>query len=133
VHHAKVRAAWNAKNPKKLKVYSRRAYKKNAEKIKAASRDYTARRAAKLAEIWRPDDWSEKPIDWRIVGTELLLQKNSISNEDLAGRLDAARVLRCPFSKDGTWGCITRPGQAANYISKIRKWVKRPGKSPSHR
>lgn len=53
VHHAKVRADWNAKNPKKLKMYRKRGYKKNAEVIKARSRDYTARRAAKLAEAKR--------------------------------------------------------------------------------
>ena len=31
-----------------------------------------AKRNAKLAEAWRPSDWSKKPIIWRIIATELL-------------------------------------------------------------
>jgi hypothetical protein len=95
------------------------------------------RRKAKLADYDRivatalPADWSSKPEGWVFIGL-ILLQRDYISNEELAVCLDASGGPKCPYSEDGTWGVITQPGRAANYITAIRKWVNRPGKTAGH-
>jgi hypothetical protein len=89
---------------------------------------------AKLAEAKRlkatalPTDWSTKPEGWVFIGL-ILLQRDYMSNDELAVCLDASKGPACHYSEDGSWGIITRPGRAANYITAIRRWVGRPGKS----
>jgi hypothetical protein len=78
------------------------------------------------AAAWRPKDWLDKPIEHRIIGNELLSQPGYMSNEDLARRLDGARLLTCPY--DGTWGESIERVDFKKFIQKIRKWVHRPGK-----
>jgi predicted transcriptional regulator len=90
---------------------------------------------AKLAEAERlraaalPDDWDKKTPEEIFIGMILIQRKDSMSQEELADRLDASG-LKCRFSGDGSWGVITRAGSAANAISKVRKWVGRQGKTP---
>jgi hypothetical protein len=85
-------------------------------------------KAAELAQ--RPSDWYGKPIEWRVVGTELL-SADEVSNKQLGERLDGSRIFKCPYGKDGTnWQtALSGPGSATNFISDVRKWMKRPGKS----
>jgi len=52
-----------------------------------------AERKAKLAAAWRPDDWLDKPIEWRIIGTELLSQRDHMSNLEVAERLFTGRLV----------------------------------------
>jgi hypothetical protein len=79
-----------------------------------------------------PDDWPTKPTDWVFIGL-ILLQRAYTSNEELQVCLDASGGPKCRYSEDGSWGIITHRGQAANYITAIRKWVDRPGKTPSRK
>jgi predicted transcriptional regulator len=101
------------------------------EKRQAASDRLTKRHAeqkAKLAAAWRPADWWQKPVDDRIVATELLA-KDYMSNKELGRRLDSSRLLNCPYGQ--TWElALSGPGRAANYVTEVRKWVNRPGKRP---
>ena len=98
--------------------------------------DYTKRmyanKKAHLAELERsaakhPADWFDKPIDWRIVGTELLLSQSYMSNEELAERLDGARITKSPYSPDGKSSLRTKG--FVEFIRKIRIWVRRPGRT----
>jgi predicted transcriptional regulator len=83
------------------------------------------KKRAQLSAAWRPDDWwDDDKTNWRIIGNELLSRNTRMDNEELAERLNKARVLKCPFGED--WDCITRAGTAMNFITKIRTWVKRP-------
>jgi hypothetical protein len=76
-----------------------------------------------------PNDWHKKTPEEIFIGLILIQREESMSQEDLAGHLDASG-FKCRFSVDGNWGIITRAGSAANAISKIRKWVNRQGKTP---
>jgi hypothetical protein len=87
----------------------------------------------KLAAAWRPDDWMQKPIDWRIIGNELLSRQDRMSNEELGKRLDDGRLSKCPYGK--TWlEALDSKSKSKNYskratdlVSEIRQWVGRPG------
>jgi hypothetical protein len=82
-----------------------------------------------FAQQFPPDWWNDDKADWRPIGSELLSRKGYMSNEELADRLNASRIIRCPFCKDGDWGCITRTGPAMNFITKVRRWVNRSGRA----
>jgi hypothetical protein len=88
-------------------------------------REFHAQRKAKLAEAWRPDDWREKPLEWRIIGNELLSRPGYMSNVELAKRLDQARASFCPYGE--TWLESVALQECVKFINKIRKWVQRPG------
>ena len=79
-----------------------------------------------LAEAWRPDDWKDKPISWRIIGTELLSEDGYISNEKIAIRLDKSDILRCPYAS--TWSLAVELRAFTVFMSRVRKWVNRPGR-----
>jgi hypothetical protein len=79
---------------------------------------------AKLAAAYRPYDWNEKPIEWRIIGNELLSQ-SSMSNAHLAECLDGARIIVCPYGK--SWREAVREKACSEFFRKIRAWVKKPG------
>lgn len=83
----------------------------------------------RTSKFWRPADWWDKSIDYRIVGSELL-SKAYMSNEELGKRLDSSRLLKCPYGTDGWEIALRGSGRAANYVTEIRKWVNRPGKRP---
>lgn len=85
-----------------------------------------AGRKLKLAKAWRPDDWDNKPIDWRVIGNELL-SRSYMSNEELAEHLDAGRILKCPYTQ--SWKVAMKERTCSEFIRKIRAWVKRPGKA----
>jgi hypothetical protein len=95
--------------------------------------DYRARQRKKLQELERlavrhPADWKDKTIRWRIVDTELL-SEDYLSNKQLAARLDASKILKCPYAE--TWlAAATDSGNRGFilFIGKIRKWVNKPGK-----
>jgi hypothetical protein len=144
------RALWEDRTPEEIEadkkrareLYARRYPNRSPEKIEKDRERNQAKyqvQQAKLAQadrilaLYPLDWWDDSKRDWRLIGSELLSHDGYMSNEELADRLDAARVLRCPFCQEGVWGCITRKGQAANYISKVREWVNRPGKSSSRK
>ena len=71
-------------------------------------------------------DWSEKPIEWRIIATELFCKETYMDNQELAERLDDSRIVTCPYGE--SWEiALGRSGKAIalNYISDIRKWANR--------
>lgn len=107
----------------------------NPNRRKALNEETLKRRNEQLqfARQFPSDWWDESKRDRRPIGSELLSRDGYMSNEELADRLDAARVLRCPFCKEGTWGCITRTGRAMNHISEVRKWVNRPGRAAARK
>jgi hypothetical protein len=110
-------AGWqrfNATNPERRKALNQETLKRRNEQLQFA-RQYPS------------DWWDDDKADWRPIGSELLSRMGYMSNEDLADRLNTARIVRCPFCEDGDWGCITRTGRAMNFIAKVRKWVNRPG------
>lgn len=76
---------------------------------------------------WRPADWWARPGDYRVIATELMA-KDSISNRELGKRLDAIHLIKCPYGE--SWEeALSGPGRAANRVSEVRKWMKRPGKT----
>ena len=106
------------------------AARKRAAEYTAAYRAGLREKEAKADRIIAmalPDDWTEKPAEWVFIGL-ILRQRDYLANEELALCLDASGGPKCRYSEDGSWGVITRPGQAANLVSKIRKWVDRPGR-----
>ena len=50
-----------------------------------------------------PADWNDRPIEWRIIGAELLSQDDYMTNKELAARLDRSRIITCPYGKQTTW------------------------------
>jgi hypothetical protein len=85
------------------------------EKLRAARALKDAERRVILAAAWRPADWYDRPIDWRIIGTELL-SKPSMSNRELGKRLDSSRLIKCPYAT--TWEIgLTRDGPGPNYVT----------------
>jgi len=83
---------------------------------------------------WRPADWHTKPIDWRIIGNELLSEPY-ISNIELGRRLDSSRLLDCPYGEEPrSWkkalssNKATLNRAAIKLVNEVRKWVGRQGK-----
>lgn len=93
-------------------------------KVSSAAQLITARE--KLFGVQRPSDWWGRSVDARIIATELLA-KDYMSNKELGRRLDSSRLLKCPYG-DSWESALSAPGRAANYVTEIRKWIKRPGK-----
>jgi hypothetical protein len=99
---------------------------KSRQKQSEHSKGLWADRKRLLAEAWRPKDWDDKPIDWRIIATELF-SKPRMSNEELAERLDTSRIFgQCPYGPN--WKVAMKEKNCSEFIRKIRVWVKRPGK-----
>jgi len=80
---------------------------------------------AKLADATRPDDWNEKPIEWRIIGNELL-SRPSMSNAEVGASLDGSRIISCPYGN--SWKAAMSQKACSEFLRKIRAWVKKPGK-----
>jgi hypothetical protein len=134
----KSRLMWASWTPAKRKRVSRKISKglKQPEvqnirrgKTKATWEKRKAEAAALKAELEglrRPADWDAKPIDWRIIGNELLLENGYMPNLELTERLCAGRLLHL-----GGYG--STPEQIAKsrgfilLANKVRKWVNRPG------
>jgi len=104
-------------------------------KLLVAKARMEAERNAILRAAWRPSDWDVKPIEWRIIGTELLLSTDYISNKDLGKRLDTSRLLTCPYGSSWEKAFSSDKKEkhkgAFNFISDIRRWVGRSGKNPA--
>jgi hypothetical protein len=92
-----------------------------------------AERRDAVKKAWRPADWDEKPIEWRIIGTELLSRESYMSNEELAGRLDTSRIKMCPYAATWSIALARSDGAAIKLVSKVRKWVNRPGRTPAEK
>jgi hypothetical protein len=95
------------------------------------------RKLALVEAAWRPADWWKMPVDWRIIGGELLSQPY-MSNTDLGARLDGGRIIKCPYGpKDSLWeDALSSDKQkkvkaAIKLVTEIRKWVGRPGRNPA--
>lgn len=101
----------------------RQRYQENLEAEQAKNRE---KQRKMRARAWRPPDWNDKPIEWRIIGTELLSQQEYMSNRELAGRLDGSRILTCPYGEN--WIESVSEKAFVKLITQIRAWVKRPGK-----
>lgn len=116
-------------DPERFKKYGAKSYAGHRHKRLEYARQ---RRAA----AWRPPTWYSKPLEWRIIGTELL-SCGYMSNKDLGTRLDASRIIRCPYGpswEDALSSDKKKQSRAAfNLISDIRKWINRPGQRPSPR
>jgi hypothetical protein len=90
-------------------------YYRHKDKRNAKSKEWYAKRSAKLAAAWRPADWGDKPIEWRIIGTELLSEEGTM-NEELAERLDKARIVKCPYG--GNWKSAIRMKACSEFLEK---------------
>lgn len=101
-------------------------YRRNIHKKKAQQKISRARRKART---WRPADWLDRPIEWRIIGTELLSRHEYVSNQELAKILDAAEMIKCRYGP--TWFAAIGKEECKKFIGRIRTWVKRPGKNPA--
>jgi len=109
--------------PLAMKHGYRRTY---AKERGAVQRDQIAE--AKRLKALRPTDWFEKPIEYRIIGDLLISREGHMGNRELAERLDASRILKCPYA--ATWKiALSRPGRATNFVSDVRKWMQRPGRT----
>ncbi len=110
------------------------AWKDDEERRQQVSKWAKELWAKRAASVQLPTDWKEKSIEWRIIGTELLLQSNHIGNEEVGRRLDKSRILRCPYAD--TWEIAlssdpkTKSLAATKLVGYVRKWVDRPGKTP---
>ena len=95
-------------------------------------RHATLAESVKMAAL-RPANWWDWPLDWRIVGDALLSTDNYMSNQELGKRLDASRLVKCPYGP--SWEEVLsskkdkRHSGAFNFISDIRGRVGRPGKT----
>jgi hypothetical protein len=74
----------------------------------------------------RPEDWYDKPILWRIIGTELLSSVEYLSNREIVARLDGSGILKCPYA--ATWKDSLNKRAFVASMQRVRKWVHRPGK-----
>jgi hypothetical protein len=125
-------AEYRMHNPEKIREYARNKRKdlEWREKRRTWEREeyyprkketFRARRAAR----WRPLDWNDKPIEWRIIGNELLSQRAYMNNDELADRLDTSRILKCPYAL--IWKDALNTRGFLLLVNKVRKWVKRQG------
>ena len=101
----------------------RNRYRGNLPVSRAKSREKQAKMRLRASQ--RPADWLEKPTDWRVIGTELLSSEH-MSNKQLAARLDASRIVKCPYSD--TWTTSVTDRRFEKLVNLIRGWVKRPGR-----
>jgi hypothetical protein len=127
---AVARRRWLNRNRENYKRLQRAYRHRNLEKVRKYQRDAVRAKRARMAEILagRPEDWWQKPIEYRIIGGELT-SSGHIGNRELGRRLDASRILKCPPSYGATWEIALKgAGRAANFLSDIRKWINRPGK-----
>ena len=71
-----------------------------------------------------------RPLEWRIIGEVLLSKQDYMDNEELGSALDGSRILKVPraYNAEDWEEALTRNPAAMNYISDIRKWVKRSRK-----
>jgi hypothetical protein len=125
-------ANWRSSDIERANKSSRESMRRTAAKIRGKLAEVDTLRAQvveaeRLRATALPADWHTKPEDWVFIGL-VLRQRAYMSNDELAVCLDASGGPKCRYSEDGSWGIITRPGPAANHISKIRKWAERPGK-----
>jgi len=76
-----------------------------------------------------PADWFKKPIDWRVIGTELL-SRDYMDNQELGEWLDDSRVIKCPYGSSWSRALVGahKNRSAINFITDIRNWVNRPAK-----
>ena len=121
---------WLDKDPKNRESAHQSAKnwrERNHQKLTDAARIHATELRA-LAKIGRsrPADWMGKPTDWRIIGGELL-SKEHMSNKELAARLDASRIAKCPYGD--TWEASVKERGFEKFINQIRGWVRRPGKA----
>lgn len=77
-----------------------------------------------------PPDWDHWPLDWKIIGTELL-SVDYLSNPDLGTRMDSSRILKCPYSEN--WekalsGPKLGSKRAINLVGQIRKRLGKPAR-----
>jgi hypothetical protein len=125
----------NPKMRKRFSLSQRRSWKGDTARLAALSRRSKlamTKRHSELLELRRilgdrPADWNEKPPDKQMIAT-LLFQNPGIQNTQLGKLLDAVRLLACPYG-DSWERALRSPGRAANFISEIRKWVNRPGRT----
>ncbi len=110
-------------NKEKENEAGRVRYQKDLKASRAKSREKQTNMRLRASQ--RPADWLEKPTDWRVIGTELL-SKGSMSNKQLAARLDASRIVKCPYGD--TWESSVKARRFEKFINQIRGWVKRPGR-----
>jgi hypothetical protein len=99
------------------------------QQVSQQSKEMWTTRKTALAAAQRPTGWDAKPIEWRIIGTELLLEVGYLSNKQLAARLDESKILRCPYAD--TWRAAAADENNRGFvlfISKVRKWVNKPGR-----
>jgi predicted transcriptional regulator len=81
-----------------------------------------------------PQDWYQKPIEWRIVGNELL-SRDYMSNVELGRGLDDSRLLTCPYGESWEKALSSNKRDlnrtAIKLVSAVRKWIGKPGKTPT--
>ena len=102
-----------------------------AAENRARDAERIARELELLRGAQRPKDWWDKPLDWRIIGGELLSREGPMSNLELGERLDVSRILSCPYHGDGWETALGRVKRAVDYVWEIRRWVNRPAKKLS--
>jgi hypothetical protein len=90
----------------------------------------SSRWAALRAAAERPADWYQKPLRWRVIADVLRSQDAPMSNSEVGKQLDDGEILK-PY-RDGNWEAVLSSSihPAVKLLSKVRKWVNRPGKTP---
>lgn len=123
---------WNKENPgehkKAYEKYRQKPESKAKEKQRKLKHQAKIKAALEQAERnWRPQDWFQKPTEWRIIGDQLL-SNSCMSNKELAERLDGSRIVICPYGR--TWRSAIEDEHkgCTEFIRRIRGWIRRPGK-----
>jgi hypothetical protein len=97
-------------------------YKATKAEQNKKSRDYYVRQK-QLA--WRPSDWSEKPEGYRVIGGLLLSASAPLGNAQICTIIDTLK-MHCPYAD--SWTASLKKPECIKYLSRIRNWVRRPGK-----
>jgi hypothetical protein len=129
--HGLTSAAYRERYPKSLQLPLGLHDAKNALARKYGREKRALAALGKAAS--RPADWSKKTIEYRIIATELLSSEGYMSNEELGERLDASRILRCPYAETWKIALTSSAGAAVQLVYKVRKWVSRPGRTPAEK
>jgi len=132
-HKAVAHRRWinrNVENRRKLALAYRH---RNLVAVRARQRAAAKAKRARVAAILagqRPSDWYQKPLRWRVIADLLRSQDAPMSNSEVGKQLDDGEILK-PYG-DGNWEAVLSSSihPAVKLLSKVRKWVNRPGKTP---
>jgi len=129
---AVARRRWLNRNVENYKRLQRAYRHRNLAKVRMKQRDRARRQRDELAALRakkQPADWYQKPLRWRVIADVLRSQDAPVSNSEVGKQLDDGEILK-PYT-DGNWEAVLSSSihPAVKLLSKVRKWVNRPGKT----